>query len=302
MEHLACAWCGDGMDILPDQAAGACKCCGRDYVLEGNLLSWNVGQRDSDRQKRPVLPLLLRQLSPTSSRLSPLRLLTDWRVNQYYRRTLNDMELAGEWSRHNLEGLKLSQGAAVLDHGCGRGRHSAFLRNLGFRVSAQDIFQHSWWRELPDCFFQNVPADATHLPWRDGSFALVFDFAVIHYLTDSQLTAFIAEVFRVLAPGGYWILIEPNDESYGVSTMTKIIGRLHSLRSVRDRVEKSGFKELDISYEGFFAPALPLYVDFIRKTLSHHPYDVNDFRSSLPARIPPVHRKHWRLRMVKPGN
>jgi hypothetical protein len=81
--------------------------------------------------------------------------------------------------------------------------------------------------------------------------------------------------------------------------MRRIVGRLHPLALARRLTADAGFREIDLAYEGFFAPGAPLAVDFVRKTLSPRAYDINDFNSALAARIPPQRRKHWRLRMQK---
>ena len=302
LDVLACPSCGNGLASPAGVGEGACVSCRNPYRMENSILSWGNPLDKISDPSRKLSSLVLRQFNPLGSRLSPLRHITDFRINQYYRRSLSDRSLAEAWGRHNLQGLNLQPGAMVLDHGCGRGRHSAFLSNLGFQVAAQDIQVNFWWRKLRQCVFQSVPASAPRLPWKDGTFALVYDFAVIHYMSEQQLSAFVAEVFRVLAPGGYWLLAEPNDESYGAPTMRRAIGRLHSLAHTRETVAQCGFQEVDLSYEGFFAPAFPLYVDFLRKILNPSPLDVSDFESTIAARIAPRRRKHWRLRLQKPGS
>ncbi len=261
---------------------------------------WNSWDGTPHKRRRDFWTLALRQLNPLASRLSPLRYFADWRVNQYYQRTLTDLKLAREWAAHHLEGLNVRPRAAVLDHGCGRGRHTALLSQLGFQVSAQDIESHAWWRKLPQCFFQKVPPSAPRLPWRDQAFNLVLDVGIIHYLTDEQLTVLANEVFRVLTPGGHWLLLEPNDESYGAYAMRRIIGHLHSVESARTVVAGAGFHEVDLTYEAFYAPVFPLFVNFVRNVARPGPMDLSDFHSTLAARIPDRRRGFWRLRLIKP--
>ena len=281
------------------QGEHACGECGRRSVDAGNIRRWI--DDDSRPAPRPDFAArLFRQLSPLSSRLSPLRYFSDWRVEQYYRRTLADQSLADQWGTDYLEGLSLVPGAVVLDHGCGRGRHSALLSRLGFQVAAQDITPHSWWRHLPACIFQTVSVEAKRLPWTERAFALVVDVGVAHYMTEAQLAELAREVFRVLKPGGFWLLLEGNSESYGASRMRRIIGRLHEVDTVRRITSGAGFQEVDLSYEGFYAPWLPLYVNFVRKLMRLGPVDLNDHRSALAARLPSHRRAHWRLRLAKP--
>ena len=51
-------------------------------------------------------------------------------------------------------------------------------------------------------------ADAAHLPFCDGRFATVLIRDVLHHLAQPEAT--LAEACRVLAPGGSFVLIEPN--------------------------------------------------------------------------------------------
>lgn len=234
-----------------------------------------------------------------SSRLSPIRWFSDWRTNRYYTRTLSDPSLASRWAANYLDGLALRPGDAVLDHGCGRGRHLAFLQHLGFAVAGQDVSAHDWWRRMPYAALQAVSPDAPRLPWADGVFACVLDVGVIHYVPDAQLARLASEVFRVLRPGGYWLLIEANDRGYGAFCPRRLIGSLHPLARVERVVHDAGFQTLDLGFEGFYAPVLPRFVNFIRKQLRPGPFDVSDFDSSIAAAIPPDRRAAWRLRLQR---
>lgn len=275
----------------------SCDGCGRSFTDAGHVRSW---RRDEPPDSRSLAKLVARQFDPLSSRLSPLRWFTDWRVEQFYQRTLTDSTLARAWASHYLRELALDRGAPVLDHGCGRGRNTALLSQLGYQVSAQDISEHSWWHRLPTSQFQAVPADAARLPWQDRTFALVVDVGVVHYLTEAQFAGLASEVSRVLVPGGYWLMLEGNDESYGAARMRRLIGNLHSLATARRIVAAAAFAEVDLDYEGFYAPVLPLYVNFVRKLMWPGPVDLGDASSRLAARLPPRRRAYWRLRLQKP--
>ena len=245
--------------------------------------------------------MVCRQLNPIASKLSPLRYFGDWRVNQYYRRTLNSEAMAQEWGRHALFGLNLEHGAAVLDHGCGRGRHVAFLRQLGFSVAAQDIESHPAWKGIRGCVFQKAPMTAPRLPWRDRVFSLVIDSTVIQNFSKDRLQALALEIFRVLVPGGYWIIEEANDSSYGAATMKGLIPYLHSADTVKAICKRAGFNEIDLIYSGFIAPIFPFATDFVRRMLWPGPLDIDDHRSWLAVKVEAKRRKRWQLRLVKPA-
>lgn len=297
MTRAACPWCGAGVGAITP-GDHVCGGCGRPFTDAGNVRAWRW--HEASAPLRSFATLLARQFNPLSSRLSPLRLFSDWRVEQYYRRTLTDGAMARAGANHYLRELDLAPGAPVLDHGCGRGRNTALLGQLGYEVAAQDIAPHSWWQRLSPSQFQSVPVAAARLPWRDRSFALVVDVGVVHYLTEAQFAGLADEVFRVLAPGGYWLLLEGNDESYGAARMRQIIGHLHSLSTSRRVVKAAGFSELDLGYEGFYAPVLPLYVNFVRKLMRPGTVDLSDIRSWLADRIPKRRRACWLLRLRKP--
>jgi SAM-dependent methyltransferase len=239
-------------------------------------------------------------LNPLSSRLLPFRYFGDARVEGYYRRTLYDARLANRWSHHYLAGLRLAPGALVLDYGCGRGRHAALLSRLGFTVCAQDVATHTWWARLPDVHFQRVPAAAPKLPWGSNAFSLMLNVEVLHYLDDAEVESLVGEAFRVLAPGGSWIAVEANDRSYGAFLPKRFYTRLHSLARIRDVAVRAGFEEIDICFEGFYAPLMPRLVNFIRKQAWPAPYDVSDFGTWLESKTPNEKRALWRLRLRKP--
>jgi SAM-dependent methyltransferase len=243
---------------------------------------------------------LRRQLNPLGSRLSPLRYFSDWRLERYYRRALSDPLLARSWSRHYLTGLTIDDRAPVLDHGCGRGRHAAILSQLGFEVAAQDVHAHPWWHNLPGCRFQQVPARAPRLPWVDAAFRLAIDIQVIHGLEEWRLEILTREIYRVLAPGGYWLLLEANARSYGVSAPRRYWGRLHPLERMQQMASRAGFEEIDHRFEGVYAPVWPGLVNFVRKQAWPGAFTIEDYGTWLEAAIPETRRALWCLRLRKP--
>lgn len=296
---LNCPWCGDE---APSYGSGenACLSCGGRYIDDARVREWL--DPCPSAPTRDWSTLFWRQFDPLSSRLSPLRFYSDWCTERYYRRVVADKEYARDWYSHYFGGLAVAKGSRILDHGCGRGRHTSILSSLGYSVSSQDIFVHPWWNELANGSFQSVPVSAISLPWGDGVFAAVVDVGVIHYLSDAELGRLASEVFRVLEPGGYWVLLEGNSESFGVNLMRNQIGQIRTLSASRLFFENAGFAECDLNYEGFYSPVLPLYVNFIRKFLRSGPIDLSEFDSKMASLIPERRRALWRLRLRKPLN
>lgn len=96
----------------------------------------------------------------------------------------------------------------ILDLGCGSGRHVVGLARLGFRVFGMDIsgtalrLTRQWLGEQK-LQSHTVQGDLRFpLPFRDASFSGVLSTQVIHHALLIEVRRAIAEVHRVLAPGG----------------------------------------------------------------------------------------------------
>jgi SAM-dependent methyltransferase len=97
--------------------------------------------------------------------------------------------------------------ARVLDVGCGRGLLPAELsRRLGPRgeVHGIDVFDDV----EPDGWSYTAGDITQGVPWPDGAFDCVVLGEVIEHVPDPD--ALLAEVHRVLAPGGTFVVTTPN--------------------------------------------------------------------------------------------
>ena len=104
-------------------------------------------------------------------------------------------------------------GARVLDVGCGKGRFARVLQDAhpGARITAFD---------LSEAMLQFVPAgiartggSMTSLPYRADLFDAVYATESLEHAIDIE--AAVAEMCRVLTPGGKLVIIDKNAEHWG---------------------------------------------------------------------------------------
>lgn len=118
------------------------------------------------------------------------------------------------WNEHlarYMFALRRAQGRRVLDAGCGAGYGAAVLAErarwvCGVDVAAEAVeFARSHYQRDNLSF---VRASATALPFPDAGFDLIVAFEVIEHLADWR--GLLAELRRVLAPGGECLISTPN--------------------------------------------------------------------------------------------
>jgi SAM-dependent methyltransferase len=119
-----------------------------------------------------------------------------------------------------VERLGLAPGARLLDLCCGQGRHAVPLARLGCAVTGLDLSRPLLARAAARATGQGqavglVEADMRRLPFADASFdAVVNLFNAFGYLEDdAQDELVLAEVARVLAPGGRFLQELANREA-----------------------------------------------------------------------------------------
>jgi len=66
---------------------------------------------------------------------------------------------------------------------------------------------------------KSIKADATKLPFKDGSFNTVFCTEVLEHLCDNDLDKTLDEIRRVLSKGGYLIITVPYKEDLELNTV-----------------------------------------------------------------------------------
>jgi tellurite methyltransferase len=119
--------------------------------------------------------------------------------------------------------LKSRGASAALDLGCGVGRHSLFLADAGLDVEAMDasatglevLRQTATARNLT---LEIRHADADSLPFPEATFDFVLSWDVIYHGNLGDVGRRIAEIWRVLKPGGLFqcTMLPWRNNNYGV--------------------------------------------------------------------------------------
>lgn len=133
----------------------------------------------------------------------------------------------------------------ILEIGCGTGRFSEYLAQLGYRVHALDIVPAMLDRaralrgHVPAVSWTNASAEL--LPFKDASFELVVALKVLPHVLD--LASALADITRVLRDDGRAVLEFYNPFSLGsVSRRYDFFTRWLTPSQVKDWIERSGLR------------------------------------------------------------
>lgn len=226
------------------------------------------------------------------------------------RRELVGTRMVNEyWNDEIYKWLPQRRDLAVLDNMCGTGVFLDVLaRDFAFVVGADislDMVRRSRQRQRVKGV---VCADADRLPFADASFDVVTVRGALHHV--NPVDTALAEIRRVLRPGGLAIISEPCDDFILVRKMRE---RMYSRMPYFDEEEKTflsgdlvaslkaaGFRVRGRKRFGFVAYALLGYPDIVPRLefLHHQPFSALLSRGliaidKLLARTPIV--KNWSL-------
>jgi ubiquinone/menaquinone biosynthesis C-methylase UbiE len=109
--------------------------------------------------------------------------------------------------------------ARFLDIGIGAGRHTKLAAELGFQAFGIDIslvgLQHARERLLSAKLQADLAqASMRALPYRDSRFAAALSYGVFYYGTADDMRHALAEVHRVLLPGGKAFVVLRTTDDY----------------------------------------------------------------------------------------
>ena len=180
--------------------------------------------------------------------------------------------------RYRQFARRLPQAARrVLDVGCatGRGGEELLRARPGILVDGVDVLEERVEQAKERGYTRVHRASATDLPAADGVYDAVVSGELIEHLEDADVDRALREMRRVLRPGGVLMLTTPNPDGMlwrlrRRSTLNASHLSAHSRRSLRRRLERSGFTAVRFAgsgrvsrYAGERFPLLAVYGSYL---------------------------------------
>ena len=142
----------------------------------------------------------------------------------------------------------------VLDLGCGYGRLSkeilnSFPKALTFGIDVSDTYVQLYNKTLAPGG-KALKGDIRKLPYKSAYFDVVFMVTTLMYITNAgEQEKVMREIFRVLRPGGKFVIIERNPYAYALITLWGFVSLLRGKK----------FKEI---------PAVSFSANFMKSLIS----------------------------------
>ena len=159
--------------------------------------------------------------------------------------------------RYVLQLAPVQSGTRVLELGCGRGeatwqcaRLGSYATGLDFSSTALHIASELRVRASEQGLWMDLTqAIAYRLPFASDSYDNVLMLDVVEHLTPEELLATLAEVRRILCPGGQVIVhTMPNTWYYKIGyPLFRVVQRLRGKHMPADPRERWGYREVHVN-------------------------------------------------------
>jgi SAM-dependent methyltransferase len=161
----------------------------------------------------------------------------------------------------------------MLDCGCGTGYNLQALRRFGNAVGIDLTFSGLKYAAARG-ERRVAQASAGQLPFGGGIFDLVTSFDVIYSLPDDVERAAVAEMYRVLKPGGHLLLnVAAMPMLHGSHSVLSGEIRRYSKRGLRRVLEQGGFQITRLTYTNCSTLPLTAAVRFAQRLRGHQESD-----------------------------
>jgi SAM-dependent methyltransferase len=167
------------------------------------------------------------------------------------------------WVQEEIYAFDRFRGKRILDVGCGNGyvlsryaSHGARTYGIDLTQTAVDLSRKRF--ALADLAGVFVQADAEQLPFRDGMFERVVSVGVLHHIP--CIESAIAEIHRVLTPGGSFVLMLYHRDSLHYRLLYPLYGVLHP--QFRGHLPPDVARRID-------GPDNPIGLTFSRRQVRH---------------------------------
>ena len=138
--------------------------------------------------------------------------------------------------------------ARLLDCGCGTGANLALLERFGY-ASGFDLSEVGLRIGRDSGRTRLARGSITAAPFLSGSFDVVTSFDVIYSLEEREERAALAEMYRLLKPGGYAIVnVAAMEALRGDHSVLSHEIRRYSRTQLRDRLASAGFTIVRLTY------------------------------------------------------
>ncbi len=159
----------------------------------------------------------------------------------------------------------------LLDVGCGVGALHPLISPMFSSVNGVDVSKDSITRaraDNPANLYKDY--DGLTLPYDDNSFDMSLSICVMHHVPPAHWTNFMAELTRVVAPGGLVCLIEHNPINPGTRLSVARCpfdadAVLLGIRTMRRRMRDAGLTDVSTRNFVFFPSNKPKYRNLERR-------------------------------------